>query len=1437
MTPKFRYDRFKPTMAAEQIWRLLHQFSLAIITFVLLSGHSAWAVTAGGFHSLASKSDGSLWTWGNNEFGQLGDGTTVSSPLPKQVATGFAAVSAGLKYTLAIKPDRTLWAWGLNSSGQLGDGTQQDRNIPTSIGSDYVAVSAGELHSAAIKTDGSLWAWGYNLNGQIGNGTSSDPQLSPTKIGTDFVFVAAGYQHTLAIKNDGTLWAWGSNSSGQLGDGTTTARNTPVLIGSGFTSVAAGQSHTVALKGDGSLWAWGSNINGQLGNGSFVSQTTPTPIGTGFTSVKAGAAHTVALKADATVWAWGYNGFGQVGDNSVIKKSSPVQIDSGVTSIAAKYHHTLAFKADGSLWAWGYNANGQLGDGTSGSANPPQLKPEKIAIEAGFADQQSPTPPVGVTATPTSSTQASLAWTASTDAVGVAFHKLYRDGLLIAELGNATATNNAGLKESTTYSYTLVACDEANNCSAPSSAAVVTTPKASPSLSSLALSCPTSIAAKASGVCSTSASYTDGSSRDVTATLSSSDTASLVVTTSGLTANSIAADTQVTITASYSENGVTRTSTAAVTVKAPVLSSIAISCPSSMNAGTIGSCNASATYSDGNSKSVSSSFSSNNASLVVAATGNLSAGSVSVDTQVSITATYTENSVSRTAVAVVLIKAPTLTSLSISCPASMNAKSSGSCSGSATFTDGSSKAVSPSWSSSNASALAVANGNLTAGDVSADTQVTVNATYTESNITKISTAAIVIKTILCPRTQLWNGTACVAASAATCVAPNVWDSTNSTCAPLTIEQCKNNQSLSGCTALCSTTPGGCPTVNYTQCLATPDLGGCAALLASCKSRPDDPLCTGGAATIAQCKINPALSGCTALCSATPGVCGEPVVTIAQCVTTPSLSGCAALCSSNPGTCSSTPITVAQCAANPNLPGCAALCAATTCSCIAPQVLQNGVCVAPLTCQPPQELRFGACVTPLVCVPPQILQAGVCITPLTSTAQVLSVANSDVKLDASGALVISKATAANAPIELSSSAQEKALIKLETLAPVSFKSGDTTLQYTDQAGSAQLVVRTVDNKPQLEVAKGTVQIESGSAKTKISVMSSDDNQTVGAITTQTTADKVIIVKSETIASVFVGSGEVKYQGPGQTAAVSVFKGEGTHVDSGGNVTQVFLGSVNGLSQVPGDPLTVKIEKASATKIPVLEGPLPRFNNTVSLLDIIGDQIKIWVGNPNGQVSYDRTTGVITYMLGNKAYRYIALGDVQVKLNQFSGTSASASAGGAFTLASRGIQLSLSGALGYFSDLQTALKAADPKGSLNLKPTGAIEARLGGGRYGIMPGQSATLPTNPNSLPGFESDASGYAVFRDHLGTLQTLYPAFLDEDTLNATFKQALPAIVMASKGDGTVGATLGGQSYILRPQYSVIEPVVGHAADPYWFDSGLIFLHNADKSAQGISVQ
>ena len=230
-------------------------------------------------HTIATKSDNSLWAWGKNSDGQLGDGTTTNKTTPVKIMDNVVSTSAGGRHSLTIKNDGSLWAWGYNSDGQLGDGTTTNKTTPIKIMDGVVSTSAGVLHSLAIKNDGSLWAWGYNSDGQLGDGTTTN-KTTPVKIMDNVVSTSAGLYHSLAIKNDGSLWAWGYNNCGQLGDGTTTKKNTPVKIMDNVVSTSTGPSHSLAIKNDGSLWAWGYNFNGQLGVGDTKDRIVPTSVWT-----------------------------------------------------------------------------------------------------------------------------------------------------------------------------------------------------------------------------------------------------------------------------------------------------------------------------------------------------------------------------------------------------------------------------------------------------------------------------------------------------------------------------------------------------------------------------------------------------------------------------------------------------------------------------------------------------------------------------------------------------------------------------------------------------------------------------------------------------------------------------------------------------------------------------------------------------------------------------------------------------------------------------------------------------------------------------------------------------------------------------------------------------------------------------------------------------
>ena len=378
-----------------------------------ISNATDWiSIATGSSFSLAVRSGGSLFAWGDNSYGQLGDGTTIQRTNPTQIGvTGSwksVAAGAGGNHALALRTDGSLWAWGANTYGQLGDSSTVQRNSPVRIGlaNNWKTIVASGSHSMAIKTDGTLWTWGRNDYGQLGDGSTVD-RSSPVQIGggTNWKTLAVSYRHTLAAKTDGSLWAWGSNNSGALGDGTTTTRTSPVQIGTALNwqSIAAGSySFSAAVRTDGTLWAWGDNYAGVLGDGTNFNHngsSVPKLVGNdaNWKSVVAGGsdggdrAYIVALRTDGSRWAWGGNdlsqlGNGRTGNNEGVfnhpRGVKPVSDSLGrIVGITAGSSHVAAVNADGTLWAWGSNVFGQLGNGSSTmNGQAPIIQPGKIGV-------------------------------------------------------------------------------------------------------------------------------------------------------------------------------------------------------------------------------------------------------------------------------------------------------------------------------------------------------------------------------------------------------------------------------------------------------------------------------------------------------------------------------------------------------------------------------------------------------------------------------------------------------------------------------------------------------------------------------------------------------------------------------------------------------------------------------------------------------------------------------------------------------------------------------------------------------------------------------------------------------------------------------------------------------------------------------------------------
>ena len=311
-------------------------------------GGTNWSqISAGENCYLAIKSDGTLWAWGLNNYEILGIETPSSIGSPVTVAGGgsnWTQVSASYNFYSAIKTDGTLWTWGDNAFGQLGNNSTDPRISPETIaggGTNWSQVSSSALINSAIKTDGTLWTWGHNDFGSLGDGTTISRSSPGTTAGggTTWKQVSAGSTlYISAIKTDGTLWVWGYNNFGQLGDNTTTNRSSPITTAGGGTTwnqVSAGGYQIAAIKTDGTLWTWGNNNFGQLGIANTINRSSPGTVaggGTNWSQVSTGDEHIAAIKTDGTLWTWGRNYMGKLGDGTTVNRSSPVTTAGGGTN-------------------------------------------------------------------------------------------------------------------------------------------------------------------------------------------------------------------------------------------------------------------------------------------------------------------------------------------------------------------------------------------------------------------------------------------------------------------------------------------------------------------------------------------------------------------------------------------------------------------------------------------------------------------------------------------------------------------------------------------------------------------------------------------------------------------------------------------------------------------------------------------------------------------------------------------------------------------------------------------------------------------------------------------------------------------------------------------------------------------------------------------------
>lgn len=342
-------------------------------------------ISAGLYHTCALVSDGTVRCWGQNGYGQLGDGTTDQREIPVAVAglSAAAQIAAGGMHTCALLVSGSISCWGGNETGQLGDGTTAPSPIPVPVEniSGALSVAAGGMHSCAMHGGGTVSCWGFNATGQLGNGSTS-PSSTPVAVTglSSAMSISCGGFHSCSTHTNGKVRCWGYNEFGQLGDGSTINRLTQVVVAlNNAVFVTCGGYHTCAVIHDGTAWCWGRNDTGQLGDGTFTQRLIPRAVSglSPVDSISAGGMHTCAVVSRDSAHCWGYNNHGQLGDGSTAPRADPLpEIDlDAPASAAAGGYHSCSLLSDGSARCWGNNESGQLGDGTNVDRHTPGVAP------------------------------------------------------------------------------------------------------------------------------------------------------------------------------------------------------------------------------------------------------------------------------------------------------------------------------------------------------------------------------------------------------------------------------------------------------------------------------------------------------------------------------------------------------------------------------------------------------------------------------------------------------------------------------------------------------------------------------------------------------------------------------------------------------------------------------------------------------------------------------------------------------------------------------------------------------------------------------------------------------------------------------------------------------------------------------------------------------
>lgn len=440
----FTVPEFEPGMKGE----LSLKNSMSEKVYDEFSSINNLQIEAGENFTLLLKENGTVWAWGNNKYGQLGNGTTEQSGIPQKISEleNIVHIYAGATFAFAINHRGEVFAWGDNRYAQLGDGTTTQRTKPVRITSltNIKKISAGYYHTVALKNDGTvyfwgnpkmntnvygyeferrpieidiknikdissgkthivilsedgeIYTWGENSKGQLGNGTFGDTVDSPQKIklSANITKIESGSEHCVALDDSGHIYAWGSNLYGQLGDGTNENKYIPIVISTidDIKDVIAGYRHTILIKNNNDIYTCGNNEYGQLGNGTTDNSTVPIKVSSQYkpVSISGGLSHTVEVDAEGNIYGWGINSSGQLGKsdnipiNTILNPTDVYGLEN-IISIANGIYHSLALDHDGTVWSWGYNSHNQLGDGTTINRDTPKRIIDNVkSISAGY---------------------------------------------------------------------------------------------------------------------------------------------------------------------------------------------------------------------------------------------------------------------------------------------------------------------------------------------------------------------------------------------------------------------------------------------------------------------------------------------------------------------------------------------------------------------------------------------------------------------------------------------------------------------------------------------------------------------------------------------------------------------------------------------------------------------------------------------------------------------------------------------------------------------------------------------------------------------------------------------------------------------------------------------------------------------------------------------